>query len=134
MLKDRSLLLLCGIALLAVSVGGMFVVDSVGLDEHWGMLWLYSVFLALALFAIAREVITRRARKIYRRWPLLAVTALFLVLHVAVVGWLLSGPGREWRMAHFYVLSLVEVIVFGLAFGQAYTWSTTREWRANRSR
>ena len=86
-----------------------------------GLVWLYTVLLFLVLVSTAVAEIKRRSTKLYRRWPIVAAILLFLTGHLVGLAWLLGVVAVEWRMPQFYVVSIVEVILFGLVFEQAYS-------------
>jgi len=119
-LRDRLLLVVSAVGLLAAMLTGLYVLSVFDLDQHLGLLWLYTVLLFLALLVGAGSEIKRRSRKLHRKWPLVIFVMMFFIAHTAVIGLLLTGPGRDWRMLHFYVVSVIEVLIFAFLFERIY--------------
>jgi hypothetical protein len=128
-LYDRLLLIGSALALLTLTIAGMFVLTALGLKEPWGKLWPWTVILFLILIVAAVSEIRRRRKKLLRTWPLIGTLLIFLVAHLVVLGWMLGGVVRDWRMPQFYVLGVVEVMLAGIVFEQAYALSIApRRW------
>jgi hypothetical protein len=133
-LRDRLLLVITALGLVAVVLGGGFALSAIGTADHLRIVWPYTVLLFVALLATAFSEVKRRSAKLHRKWPLIAAVGAFLIGHIVVVGWLVDRIGREWRGVQFYLLSIVEVILFGVVFESAYGWSRTTGTRLKRQR
>jgi hypothetical protein len=126
-LRDRVLLVLSALGLLAISLAGTFVLFPFGL----GKLWPFTVTIFVVLVWAAASEIKRRSKTVQRKWPLGVALLTFFIAHLLAVGWLLLHVGRDWGVPHFFVLGVIEVMVAGVVFEQAYRRSVRSTGRSS---
>lgn len=110
--RDRLLLLATALVLFVVMLSYFFVADRLGLTDDGQFLLLQTIGWIVFVSSVRRMSPWRR-RKLRLRWPLFLTAVGLLLAHFATVGTFVVVYRPRWRLAEWYVITMVELVVFG---------------------
>jgi uncharacterized membrane protein len=122
---DRLVLVLAAACVLTAIVGLVALTDRNGLDDTWGMFIFQTIALPPIIVYRTSRILRQRHRRFYRRWPLVLVSIGSLLVHCAVLAFVIQRFHPQWKMPQWLVIDFVELLVIGIAVEIAFEYSTT---------
>jgi hypothetical protein len=120
---DRLVLVVAATLLLSAIVALVAFTQSTGLDDVWGMFLFQTIVWPPIIVVQATRLFRSRHRRLYRRWPLVAVGIGAFVLHCTILGLVIYRFHPDWRMPHWAIIDLVELAVIGVLLEFAHEYS-----------
>lgn len=123
-IRDRLALVMSAVSLLAVLLGGAFLLERLHFRSVFIDLWVYTLFLFLVIVVSGVNELNRRRKRLHRVWPLVVAVLLLLVVHLIAMGVLIDVTGRQWRMPEYLLATVIELFIAVAVLERVYASCT----------